>query len=113
MAQKIWMITGASRGFGGEITKAALVAGDKVIATARKVEALDHLESSNNLYKLAMDVTDEGQVKRAVDAALAHFSRIDVLVNNAGYGLLGAVEEGSAEDHRFWIGESHGAAADG
>jgi NAD(P)-dependent dehydrogenase (short-subunit alcohol dehydrogenase family) len=98
MAQKVWMLTGASRGFGSEIAKAALEAGENVVATARKVEALDHLGNSDNLYKVAMDVTDEGQVKSAVDAALAHFGRIDVLVNNAGYGLLGAVEEGSGKE---------------
>jgi NAD(P)-dependent dehydrogenase (short-subunit alcohol dehydrogenase family) len=98
MAQKVWMLTGASRGFGSEIAKAALEAGENVVATARKVEALDHLGKSDNLYKVAMDVTDEGQVKSAVDAALAHFGRIDVLVNNAGYGLLGAVEEGSGKE---------------
>ena len=69
-----------------------------MVATARKVEALDHLGKSDSVYKVAMDVTDEEQVKSAVDAALARFGRIDVLVNNAGYGLLGAVEEGSAKE---------------
>jgi len=98
MAQKVWMITGASRGFGAEIAKAVLGAGEKVVATARKVEALDHLGNNDNLFKVALDVTDEAQVKSAVNAALAHFGRIDVLVNNAGYGLLGAVEEGSARE---------------
>ena len=98
MAQKVWMLTGASRGFGSEIAKAVLEAGENVVATARKVEALDHLGKSDNVYKVAMDVTDEEQVKSAVDAALARFGRIDVLVNNAGYGLLGAVEEGSAKE---------------
>lgn len=98
MAQKVWMLTGASRGFGFEIAKAVLEAGENVVATARKVEALDHLGKSDNVYKVAMDVTDEEQVKSAVDAALARFGRIDVLVNNAGYGLLGAVEEGSAKE---------------
>jgi hypothetical protein len=98
MAQKIWIITGASRGFGAEIAKAVLHAGDKVVATARKAEALNYLGENDNLFKVALDVTDEEQVETAVAASLAHFGRIDVLVNNAGFGLLGAVEEASARE---------------
>jgi NAD(P)-dependent dehydrogenase (short-subunit alcohol dehydrogenase family) len=98
MAQKVWLITGASRGFGAEIAKAVLHAGDKVVATARKTEALDFIGKSGNVFKAALDVTDEEQVKSAVGASLAHFGRIDVLVNNAGFGLLGAVEEASARE---------------
>jgi NAD(P)-dependent dehydrogenase (short-subunit alcohol dehydrogenase family) len=92
------MITGASRGFGAEIAQGVLEAGDRLVATARKVEALGYLGENDEVFKAALDVTDEGQIKEAVDAALAHFGRIDVLVNNAGYGLLGAVEEGSAKE---------------
>jgi NAD(P)-dependent dehydrogenase (short-subunit alcohol dehydrogenase family) len=98
MAQKIWMVTGASRGFGAEIAKAVLASGDKLIATARNVNALDHLAEDPNVFTVALDVTDEPQAKKAVDAGLKQFSRIDVLVNNAGYGLLGAVEESSAQE---------------
>jgi NAD(P)-dependent dehydrogenase (short-subunit alcohol dehydrogenase family) len=98
MAQKIWMVTGASRGFGAEIAKAVLASGDKLIATARNVNALDHLAEDPNVFAVALDVTDEPQAKKAVDAGLKQFSRIDVLVNNAGYGLLGAVEESSAQE---------------
>ncbi|MGA7626359.1 MAG: oxidoreductase [Candidatus Acidiferrales bacterium] len=98
MAQKVWMITGASRGFGAEIAKAVLAAGDKVIATARNIESLNNLDDSENVFKIALDVTSEPQVKKAVKAALAHFRRIDVLVNNAGFGLLGAVEEASRKE---------------
>ena len=98
MAQKVWMITGASRGFGAEIAKAVLAAGDKVIASARKVEGLDHLGDGENLFKVALDVTNEEQVIKAVNSAVKKVGRIDVLVNNAGYGLLGAVEESSAKE---------------
>ena len=98
MAQKVWFITGASRGFGAEIAKAVLQAGDKVAATARKAEALDFLGVQNNLFKAALDVTDEAQCRAAADAALARFGHIDVLVNNAGYGLLGTIEEASARE---------------
>jgi hypothetical protein len=98
MAQKVWMVTGASRGLGVEIARAVLQAGHKLVATARKTEALDYLGTHHNLFKAALDVTDEAQSKAAVGASLAHFGRIDVLVNNAGYGLLGAVEEASATE---------------
>jgi NAD(P)-dependent dehydrogenase (short-subunit alcohol dehydrogenase family) len=98
MAQKIWMITGASRGLGAEIVKAVLAAGDKVVATARKISALDYLGKDPNAISVALDVTDEEQAKKAVDAGVKQFGRIDVLVNNAGYGLLGAVEESSAQE---------------
>ena len=98
MAQKIWFVTGASRGIGGEIAKAVLDAADKLVATARKIETLDYLGKHDNLLNVAMDVTDEAQVQKAVSEALARFGRIDVLVNNAGYGLLGAVEESSAKE---------------
>ncbi len=98
MAQKVWFVTGASRGLGAEIAKAILAADDKLVATARKAEALDPLGKHDTLFNVAMDVTDEAQVQEAVNAALARFGRIDVLVNNAGYGLLGAVEESSAAE---------------
>jgi NAD(P)-dependent dehydrogenase (short-subunit alcohol dehydrogenase family) len=96
MTQKVWIITGASRGLGAEIAKAVLSAGDKVIATARKISTLDYLGKDSNAIAVVLDVTDESQAKNAVDAGVRQFGRIDVLVNNAGYGLLGAVEESSA-----------------
>jgi NAD(P)-dependent dehydrogenase (short-subunit alcohol dehydrogenase family) len=98
MAQKVWMVTGASRGFGAEISQAILDAGDKLVATARSLNALEHLGKRDSLLTLALDVTNEAEVKNAVDAGLTRFGRIDVLVNNAGYGLLGAVEESGAEE---------------
>lgn len=93
MTERVWLVTGASRGFGAEISKTVLAAGDRLIATARRTDGLDHLESSESLFKTALDVTDEAQVRSAVDAGLGHFGHVDVLVNNAGISLLGAVEE--------------------
>jgi NAD(P)-dependent dehydrogenase (short-subunit alcohol dehydrogenase family) len=98
MANKVWMVTGASRGFGAEISKAVLNAGDKLIATARNPKTLEFIGNHDNLLTVALDVTDESQAKQAVAEAVAKFGRIDVLVNNAGFGLLGAVEESSAAE---------------
>ena len=97
---KTWFVTGASRGLGAAIVRAALDAGDRVVATARRREAL--VESlgadGDNLLSVALDVTRPDQVQAAVDAALARFGRIDVLVNNAGYGHLSLFEESTAGD---------------
>jgi len=91
---KVWFITGASRGIGTLITKEALACGDAVMATARNPERLvSELRSHPNFLVAKLDVTDEAQAEDAVEQAISRFGRIDVLVNNAGYGLLGAVEE--------------------
>jgi NAD(P)-dependent dehydrogenase (short-subunit alcohol dehydrogenase family) len=89
---KTWFITGASRGFGVLIMEAAL-ARDAVVATARDPSSI---ADRPRLLKLPLDVTNEGQARDAAARAIEKFGRIDVLVNNAGYGLLGAVEEASA-----------------
>ncbi|MEU4346694.1 oxidoreductase [Streptomyces sp. NPDC023838] len=93
----VWFVTGASRGFGLEIAREALARGHKVVATARRSGTIPGLlpRADGRLLALDVDVTDEAQVQRAVDAATERFGRIDVVVNNAGRGLLGAVEEAS------------------
>ena len=98
MTQKTWLITGASRGIGAEIATAVLAAGDKLIATARNQTDLQQFVTSQGVLTLSMDVTNEAQVRGAIATALDKFGQIDVLVNNAGFGLLGAVEECSAEE---------------
>ena len=103
MPSSVWFITGASRGFGLEITKAALAAGHRVVATARDPEAVRKAfpdASTDQLLAVALDVTDPRQADQAVRQALAAFQRIDVLVNNAGYGLFGALEETSDAEIR-------------
>jgi NAD(P)-dependent dehydrogenase (short-subunit alcohol dehydrogenase family) len=96
---KVWFITGASRGFGALMTKEALAAGDAVVATARNPKTVtEQFGDQPNLLAVALDVTNEGQAKEAAARAVERFGRIDVLANNAGYGLLGAVEEATAEE---------------
>lgn len=96
---KTWFITGASRGFGLRIARLTLARGDNVVATARRAEAVaDALGANANLLALPLDVTDETQARAAAPAAVARFGQIDVLLNNAGFGLLGAVEEASANE---------------
>lgn len=95
---KVWLVTGASRGFGFEIAKAALTAGDRVVATSRSAASVAAaLGTSDTLLALDLDVTRRDQVDTAVEAAMARFGRIDILVNNAGYSQLGALEECSFE----------------
>lgn len=99
---KIWFITGASRGFGSVWTQAALERGDKVAATARKLESIAHLNEKygDNVLTLELDVTNADQAKAAVEQAHAHFGRLDIVLNNAGYSLVGTIEEAKADDIR-------------
>jgi NAD(P)-dependent dehydrogenase (short-subunit alcohol dehydrogenase family) len=98
-SRKVWFITGASRGLGLEIARGALQRGDSVVAAARKPEAVTTaLGAQDNLLAVALDVTDEAQAVSAAKAAVERFGRIDVLVNNAGYGLLAAVEEATSDE---------------
>jgi NAD(P)-dependent dehydrogenase (short-subunit alcohol dehydrogenase family) len=98
--ERVWFITGTSTGFGRLLAEEALKAGNKVVATARNVATISDLEKKypEKALALTLDVTKPEQIAPAVDAALKKFGRIDVLVNNAGYGLFGAVEEVSEEE---------------
>ena len=95
MSGKVWFITGASRGFGRIWAEAALRRGDRVAASARNPASLADLKKSygDAVLSLALDVTDSEQVTEAVEQAHRHFGRLDVVLNNAGYALVGAVEE--------------------
>lgn len=98
----VWLVTGSSSGFGREFVHAALGRGFRVMATARDPKKLDGLIARNvdKARAFALDVTNASQIKSAVNETLRVFGRIDVLVNNAGYGYLGAVEEGEEKDIR-------------
>jgi NAD(P)-dependent dehydrogenase (short-subunit alcohol dehydrogenase family) len=91
----VWLITGTSQGFGFELVRAALKRGDSVVATSRNPEkvAAAFQADAGRLLAVSMDLRSQDQITGVVDAALKRFGRIDVLVNNAGHGLLGAVEE--------------------
>lgn len=99
---KIWFITGASRGFGRVWTEAALKRGDKVAATARKLASIADFSEKygDNVLTLELDVTKPEQVKTVVEQAHAHFGRLDIVLNNAGYSLVGTIEEARADDIR-------------
>lgn len=101
-SDKVWLITGASTGLGRVLAEYLLGAGARVVATARKVEQLKQLEERYpaKALILGLDVTKQQQVDDAVAAAVGRFGRIDVLVNNAGYGMVGAVEESAEGEFR-------------
>jgi NAD(P)-dependent dehydrogenase (short-subunit alcohol dehydrogenase family) len=99
---RVWFITGTSSGFGRELTRAVIAHGDRVVATARDVSTAADLVrlSPDRVRAVRLDVTETESVRAAVTEATRTFGRIDVLVNNAAYGLLGAFEELSEEDLR-------------
>ena len=99
---KVWFITGASSGFGEALAKAVTEKGDKIIATFRNAEQADLFsrEHESNGLGVVMDVTDAVQIKSGLAQGMEKFERVDVLVNNAGYGTIGAVEEFSMEEIR-------------
>ncbi|MET9001841.1 SDR family NAD(P)-dependent oxidoreductase [Amycolatopsis sp. NPDC004169] len=90
---RVWFITGASSGIGRELAGQALAAGESVVAVARDAAKLDDLGPAERLLTISADVRDETAVQQAVEQAVTRFGRIDVLANNAGYGVFGAVEE--------------------
>jgi len=105
-----WFITGASRGFGRALTEAALAAGDRVVATARRPEVLDDLAElhGDDLLAVPLDVTDSRAAPKVLQAGVDRFGRLDVVVNNAGYANVAPIETGEDEDFRaqfetnFW-----------
>lgn len=100
--EKVWFITGSSRGLGRSLTKAVLAKGDKVAATARDINSLKDLVEKypEQIFPITLNVTEYDQVHMAIEAAIKHFGRIDVLVNNAGFGIVGAAEAFTNEQVR-------------
>ncbi len=96
---KVWFITGASRGFGRVWATAALERGDKVAATARTLSSIADLQEKykENVLTLELDVTNYDQVEKAVQQAHEHFGRLDIVLNNAGYSLVGTIEEATID----------------
>ncbi|MBB2685298.1 oxidoreductase [Rhizobium sophoriradicis] len=102
---KVWLITGSSRGLGRALAEAVLAAGDNLVATARNPAQLADLSEryGGQVLTLALDVTNEAAAAATVEAAVKRFGRIDVLVNNAGYGNVGSIEDTSLTDFRAQI----------
>jgi NAD(P)-dependent dehydrogenase (short-subunit alcohol dehydrogenase family) len=99
--RRVWLVTGASRGFGRAISEALLSRGDQVVATGRGTDFIDSFGRVHpEALALRLDVTDPGAARAAVDDAVARFGRLDVVVNNAGYGHFGAIEELTEEELR-------------
>ncbi len=99
---RVWFITGASRGFGRVWTEAALERGDKVVATARKLESIAGLNEKygDQVLTLELNVTNADQVKEVIKKAHEHFGKLDIVLNNAGYSLVGTIEEANADEIR-------------
>ena len=101
-SRKTWFVTGAARGLGAAIARAALDADDRVVVAGRNRDALVEAfgPDSDTVLSVTLDVTDPAAIAAAVEATVARFGRIDVLVNNAGYGHLGLFEETRPQDAR-------------
>ncbi|TFE22700.1 SDR family NAD(P)-dependent oxidoreductase [Cohnella luojiensis] len=99
---RVWFITGTSTGFGRKFVEQLLHTGDKIVATARNIESIADLKeaSPDNVHIAALDVTNKGQIQSAVQESVERFGRIDIVVNNAGYGLSGMIEEYTDEQIR-------------
>jgi NADP-dependent 3-hydroxy acid dehydrogenase YdfG len=95
MQQQVWFITGASSGFGRAFAEYALEQGYSIAIGARRVDKLEDIAriAPDRVLKLSLDVTDAARIQQATADAIARFGRIDVLINNAGYGIVGAIEE--------------------
>lgn len=98
--EKVWFITGSSRGFGKIWTEAALKRGDKVAATARNINSIAALKETygDQVLVLEVDVTNRSQVQNAIHQAKQYFGRLDIVLNNAGYSLVGTIEESSTDE---------------
>jgi NAD(P)-dependent dehydrogenase (short-subunit alcohol dehydrogenase family) len=109
---KVWFITGSSRGFGRELVRAALDAGDVVAATARRPEQLAELTCTygKRILPLTLDVTDAAAASAAIAAARERFGRIDIVVNNAGYANVAPIETADDEDFRASSRRTSGAS---
>jgi NAD(P)-dependent dehydrogenase (short-subunit alcohol dehydrogenase family) len=102
---KVWLITGSSRGLGRSLAEAVLAEGNELVATARNPAQLGDLVAryGDRIRAVALDVTDERAAGNAIEAAIDAFGRLDVLVNNAGYGDVGSIEDTSLADFRAQI----------
>jgi NAD(P)-dependent dehydrogenase (short-subunit alcohol dehydrogenase family) len=102
MSSPVWFITGSSKGIGRALAEYAISQGYRVVATARKIETLTDLVTKNpeNVLALTLNVTSKSDIFAAIDDAMKHFGRIDVVVNNAGYGVFGPIEVLSNEEIR-------------
>ncbi|HHP7229589.1 MAG TPA: oxidoreductase [Xenococcaceae cyanobacterium] len=101
--KKVWFITGSNSGFGRSLTEAVLAKGDKVVATTRHPEEIADLvkQYSETVKAVHLDITKSNEISAAIDTALSTFGHVDVLVNNAGFGTMGAVEEVSEDKIRY------------
>ena len=102
-SSKVWFITGSNSGFGRSLTEAVLAKGDRVVATTRHTEEVEDLvkQYPDTVKVVSLDITKAEEISSAIDTALSTFGRVDVLVNNAGFGTLGAVEEIAEEQVRY------------